>query len=221
MCDTIGIIKNNKSLFGKNSDRSPNESQVIQFIERHKTKADKVNDITDVFQTLRLHTIQDNQVFCKGSVSSICMHAGGIVGDHTTSSFVVELTNDDINVWFTGTSCPCIGVFKYWKFGTEIQYPICTSNINDNYWKEREKLFRSLIGFEIPNDFYKNRAKLEKYIIENKEKITLKEILDKEKQLYDDLKIINFNKKNIAWYFKKYWSNKSKELVAQEEKNGR
>ena len=41
MCDTIGIIKKNRALFGKNSDRSPNEPQVIEFIKGHKTNKNK------------------------------------------------------------------------------------------------------------------------------------------------------------------------------------
>ena len=36
MCDTIGrIISKDLAIFAKNSDRSPNEAQVIEFIE-HK-----------------------------------------------------------------------------------------------------------------------------------------------------------------------------------------
>lgn len=31
MCDTLGVILNGKALFGKNSDRSPNEPQVCEY----------------------------------------------------------------------------------------------------------------------------------------------------------------------------------------------
>ena len=34
MCDTLGIIENkgNRALFAKNSDRSPNEPQILEYI---------------------------------------------------------------------------------------------------------------------------------------------------------------------------------------------
>ena len=41
MCDTFGVLGKNK-IFGKNSDRSPNEIQVVEFIKRHKNKNKKV-----------------------------------------------------------------------------------------------------------------------------------------------------------------------------------
>ena len=31
MCDTLGMIKNNRAYFAKNSDRSPNEIQVLEY----------------------------------------------------------------------------------------------------------------------------------------------------------------------------------------------
>ena len=41
MYDTFGVLGKNK-IFGKNSDRSPNEIQVVEFIKRHKNKNKKV-----------------------------------------------------------------------------------------------------------------------------------------------------------------------------------
>lgn len=37
MCDTFGVLGTNK-IFGKNSDRSPNEIQVIEYVPKHRTK---------------------------------------------------------------------------------------------------------------------------------------------------------------------------------------
>ena len=43
MCDTIGRrIGENHSIFAKNSDRSPNEPQIIEFIEHKKHSQDKL-----------------------------------------------------------------------------------------------------------------------------------------------------------------------------------
>ena len=49
MCDTIGkILPNGKALFGKNSDRSPNEPQVIYFYPAasHSEKTVKTTPIS-------------------------------------------------------------------------------------------------------------------------------------------------------------------------------
>ena len=42
MCDTFGLITKSNKIFAKNSDRSPNEPQVIQFIKKHKNKNKEV-----------------------------------------------------------------------------------------------------------------------------------------------------------------------------------
>ncbi len=216
------IIKKDKATISNclsERDNIIKENKIVTYFSKAKkrqqqtySKIDVSKDVKDIFKILRTHDIQDNKVFCKGSVSSPCMHAGGIVGDHTTSSFVVELINDDINVWFTGTSCPCLSVFKYWKFGQEIEYPICDDMIDDKYWKEKEKIFRGLIGFEIPNDFYEYRNKLEDDIYKNKDKMTIKEMLKKETEMFDFLKSMKLRKRHTSLYYDYYWKSKSKKL---------
>ncbi len=225
------ILKKDKATISNclcEQDNNIKENQIITYFSKAKerqkqtySKIEEVKEVKDIFKILRTHNIQDNKVFCKYSVSSPCMHAGGIVGDHTTSSFVVELINDDINVWFTGTSCPCMSVFKYWKFGQNIEYPICNNTIDDRYWRKKEKLFRGLIGFEIPDDFYEYRNKLEDDIYINKDKMTIQEMLKKEDEIFDLLKSMKLAKKHTSLYYNYYWKNKSKKLERIEVKNGR
>jgi hypothetical protein len=41
------------------------------------------------------------------------MHAGGLIGDHTTGSLVAVLReNKPSTLWVTGSSTPCISCFK-------------------------------------------------------------------------------------------------------------
>ena len=117
----------------------------------------------DAMAALRLHS-HDGAPFCRGSVSSPCMHYGGIVGDNTTASMVVELLEDRILVWATGCSCPCVSVFKPWVFGTEPTLPVTAPGDlrGRRYWLEAEAFRRALIGKRLPAAFYTARDALEK-----------------------------------------------------------
>ena len=86
------------------------------------------------------------------------MHFGGMVGDHTTSSMVVELGKDMV-VWSTGSSVPCISLFKPWCFGTEPTLPVTLPNdpAGGEYWMEAERFRRKLLGKNLPGEYYAQR----------------------------------------------------------------
>ncbi|MGN0967374.1 MAG: carcinine hydrolase/isopenicillin-N N-acyltransferase family protein [Candidatus Coprovivens sp.] len=177
---------------------------------RHKIVSNLLDNklsIKDTFNILRQHN--GNKYFKYGSVSSPCMHAGGIVGDHTTSSMVVDLSNDEINVYFTGTSLPCLSLFKHYTFGDKIEYPISTE-INTDYWYKQEKLKRNLLTKAIPLTFYEERNKLENYIINKK--IPLSESIKLEEKLYKNLNINKLPNIKRGLYYKWYWNKKNKQL---------
>lgn len=73
-------------------------------------------DIKDAMKILRSH---DSNNYFNGSVGSVCMHAGKIIGDHTTNSMIVELTDKEIIIYTTMGSLPCISIFKKLRFGKE------------------------------------------------------------------------------------------------------
>ena len=66
--------------------------------------AAKAESAADMMAALRTHRAGSSSL-TKGDVASVCMHAGGLVGDHTTSSMVVEL-GERVTVWLTGSSPP-------------------------------------------------------------------------------------------------------------------
>lgn len=86
----------------------------------------------------------------QNSVGSICMHAGGAIGDHTTGAFVAQLLPDDMRLWATGASTPCFSTFKPIAFGTGGPvFDEANSAESTQYWRERELLFRSALSGHI------------------------------------------------------------------------
>ncbi|MEM0382069.1 MAG: C69 family dipeptidase [Nitrososphaerota archaeon] len=81
----------------------------------------------------------------KGSMRDICMHYGGLTRpSQTASSQVSELSENGIH-WFTGTSLPCISIFKPLNFNTKPP-PVGENPTNkynpNNYWWSVERFHR-------------------------------------------------------------------------------
>lgn len=188
------------------------EDSIFRFFSgsriRNKEVSKKLNadiDIKDAFNILRIHT-EDNYL-SKGSVKSPCMHAGCLVGDHTTSSMVIKIT-DTIDVYFTGTSLPCKSLFKHYEFGKKIDNPIMLE-INTKYWYEQELIKREVLNKKIPSNYIEERKKIETEIIN--QNLSLKEQLELEKKLNNIL--LHSNEENkLGFYYKNYWKKKNKKL---------
>jgi hypothetical protein len=109
-------------------------------------------DAAQMMSALRQHNPSDNsRLFTHGSVSSVCMHAGGIIGDHTTGSLVVELRKDmPITIWCTAASTPCISAFKPVFLTEETVAPVFDNETTSmKYWLEREKIHRGILAGKI------------------------------------------------------------------------
>lgn len=101
--------------------------------------------LSSAFNVLKAHynDIVDDKLFCKGSVKSVCMHAGGI-GDHTTGSMAVFYISGKPYVWLTGSSTPCLSVFKPIVFG-KAQAPVFDKKEDSlAYFLQREKVNRAI-----------------------------------------------------------------------------
>ena len=88
--------------------------------------------------------------FSRGSVNSVCMHAGGLIGDHTTGSMAVALREEKpITLWCTGASTPCISAFKpvFWGHPT---FPVFDDPMQSGlYWLKREQIHRAVIAGKV------------------------------------------------------------------------
>lgn len=120
-------------------------------------------DLASAFSALRRHkeALTDASLFKKGSVDSVCMHAGG-VGDQTTGSMAVFYINGKTYVWVTGSATPCLSMFKPVIFGA--QAPVFSSD-KDSYkfWLEREYVNRAIYAGLIDSKAHRSQiAEIEK-----------------------------------------------------------
>ena len=118
--------------------------------------------VKDLIRTLRSHAPGDEHPLCQSSVKSVCMHAGGLIGDHTTASMIVDLSASPV-VWVTGSSTPCIALFKPWGFGDEPVPPVFQPGDPGatTYWLQHERFHRNVIGKQLPAEYYAERDALE------------------------------------------------------------
>ena len=159
--------------------------------------------------------------FAKGSVSSACMHYGGLVGDHTTSSMIVSLENDRTVVWTTGSSLPCVSLFKPWMFGTGEILPVIPAGdrSGEAYWLEAEDFRRQLLGKKLPEAFYQEKDAIQHRWTALAEQTPAADFagfsrmcLEEEKAFYDKWKNYAFQPCSCAPGFLRRWNAKTNVL---------
>ena len=119
----------------------------------------KSKNIKDVFNVLRSHNDKvDKKLYTKGSVKSICMHQS-MLGDQTTGSMVVHY-GKQTTIWITGSSSPCMSIFKPVVFG-DIYSPVFSSDFDScNYWLKREYLSRAIFSGYIDVEVFQKNANI-------------------------------------------------------------
>ncbi len=122
-----------------------------------------IQNEVDLAKALRTHDDGVTNPFSVGSVSSCCMHYGGMVGDHSTASMIVRLDGGTPMVFLTGTSTPCVSLFKPYLFGNPARLPVAQPGDESAlaYWRAAERYRRALIGRVVPAEFYAERDALE------------------------------------------------------------
>lgn len=98
-----------------------------------------------VAEILRSHSFQEGYAPAKGSMKDICMHAGGITRPSQTAGSLIAVLYDKCPiVWVTGTSSPCISIYK--PFFIEGAAPEAGGvYVEADYWWRHEKLHRLLL----------------------------------------------------------------------------
>jgi dipeptidase len=94
-----------------------------------------------------------------GAMNSPCMHAGGwLVGSQTTGSMVSELQPNGATHWATGTSAPCLSVFRPVSVDSPRDVGEPTGTPDDSLWWQFEHIHRALLGAD--------PARREAYLVE-------------------------------------------------------
>ncbi len=85
--------------------------------------------------------------FIRHSLKSVCMHGGFIYGDHTTGSFVAELSEKQPTYLVTGSSTPCLALFKpLWLVeGENLTFGPDEEEKALQFWLKREMLHRAVL----------------------------------------------------------------------------
>jgi hypothetical protein len=104
-------------------------------------------DAMKIFGILRSHLGYDPAHPLRGHMESLCIHAGfGPANSATTASLVVEYRPVGAAVvWFTGTSCPCVSLYKPILLAKGVFVPLwsgydLTEEAPDSaaYWKRQK-----------------------------------------------------------------------------------
>ena len=177
-------------------------------------------DTMDCMTALRRHR-HGSDPFGKGDVGSVCMHFGGLVGDHTTASMVVELAEGRTVVWNTGTSLPCVSLFKPWLFGSDMTAPVFAPGDEGakRYWLQAEELRRALVGREIPAAFYAERDALQQRWVETVKTLReedfpafSKRCAEEEKEFFLRWSVEKLAPRKVSADFRNRWAKKNEAL---------
>lgn len=136
-------------------------------------------NVENAFQILRSHS-GDNFLPEKGTTQSMCMHASGLFTPHqTTGSMVVELRKEKpATIWLTGTSTPCISLFKPFYFGNDVlqknNFISPTATYDNSYWWQWEAFHRNFIHLNYQMKIIaitSERLTIENYFLEEDEQL--------------------------------------------------
>ncbi len=163
-----------------------------------------------------------------GSMKSICMHGGGIISSQTTGSMTARLKSGNITLWSTGTSLPCISLFKPYWF-TESTEPFFSEEQQIEaveYWKEAELLRRMVLcggaadlsafvaerdGMEAQLHKMADQAESDEDKIETMKFAKLSEQKLRE-ILSDTIKVTEKKRPNSDLYYNWYWKKQNRRL---------
>ncbi len=103
-----------------------------------------------------------------GALAAPCVHAGGwLAAAQTTGSWISELSAQGDRHWATGTSSPCLSVFRPLRIG-RLQHTGTPTGQRDtqSLWWRHEKLHRAVIasGWTLPASFHADRERVQRAI---------------------------------------------------------
>ncbi len=159
--------------------RKSHTEPIFTYFSRSKNRQTCVRDsientahltVSDIIAILQSHDSHDaSKLYSKGSMKSVCMHYS-LLGDHTTSSMIVDNENNSQTIWLTGSSTPCLSLYLPTYFGIDIPPVYKDEKESLNYWLKREFLHRAIYAGLIDETAYKQELGIlqKRFIEENK-----------------------------------------------------
>jgi hypothetical protein len=142
-----------------------------------------VFNVQSMMDALKSHEPKDiNHLYQKGSIKSVCMHKS-LLGDHTTSSMIVSVSHQQMTIWLTSASTPCLSLYKPVYFGINGSVVFNKAEKAYDYWLNQEYLHRTIFSGAIDEQKY-----LESVNSIQKSWITEEEILRKANPTKDEQK---------------------------------
>ena len=181
--------------------------------------------VADMKAILRSHGGKnDVESFKNGSMECVCMHAGGgLITSQTTGSFVVQLKNGEINILATGSSIPCISVFKPIWFTTVNNEE--NNELSTEFWRYVESIHRGIMDGSIQgiDGYMQKRNQLEEELstlaagaVSNEDRARVTEYsYNSEKRLLAGLESVSDGaiiKSKSSLYYKMYWKRQNRML---------
>ncbi len=187
--------------------RASCETHVQVISQRHKA------GVADAMAMLRSHPHETNFAPHKGGMNSLCLHATGLLTpSQTTGSMIAEL--DPVKekpVWCTGSSAPCLSLYKPFYVGNPIPEEnslMHPGKLKDgSYWWQWEEWHRmALKDYPSAHALWKEKAyPLEQAWLQGKDTgIALEESLSVLHELKKSIQ--NKNRKYPGLLYRYYWN---------------
>ena len=153
--------------------------------------------------------------FNKATTSDVCMHATGKLNpSHTVGSMIVEIRKDKpVTIWLTGTSNPCVSIYKPFFFGdngvlNEVYQVPDVKFDRKTLWWISERLYRlgNLNYQNLKNIISEDQLRLQNEFIEEEQKLIIESAEENALQ--------EFSKNSFQKAFKSLidWNNKASKL---------
>lgn len=187
-------------------------------------------DYEGMIKILQSHHGSKNKLYTKGSVGSICMHQS-LLGDHTTGSMVVDIKEKMPTIWITGSSTPCLSIYKPVYFNNIVAPLFLEEEKSLSYWLKYEYLFRAIYAGYVDEEIYlmkRNRIQNELFVREatlRKQNATpekfyqlSQEAADQEASFLHEYEGIIEKMRTGQLPLKGLWQKKTKALITRHEK---
>jgi secernin len=113
-----------------------------------EVRSGQQNMLQHMMNSLRRH--QDEEAApSQGSNADVCMHAAGLIRrSQTCGSMVSRLEKNNALYFFTGTSAPCLSVFKPVSFDMDMDFSVLNADektVDGSLWQKHEHIHRRLL----------------------------------------------------------------------------